>query len=145
MIHGLTVQPLRTIRDDRGSVLHMLRADSPLFSQFGEAYFSTVREGVVKAWKRHLRMTQHFAIPVGTIRFVFHDDRPHSPTVGKTEEWESGENRYELIRIPPMIWYGFQGIGSGVNLIANITDIPFEEGEVERRPIDHPEIPFQWT
>src|SRR5438128_1654836 len=66
--------PLRIIADDRGAVLHMLRADSPFFTGFGEVYFSETRSGTVKPWKRHRRMTQRLAVPVGRMLFAILDN-----------------------------------------------------------------------
>ena len=59
---GVEWRPLRVIADDRGAVLHMVRADAPGFAGFGEVYFSELRPGVTKGWKLHLRMTQRLAI-----------------------------------------------------------------------------------
>ena len=64
MIEGVFVEKLKKIEDPRGKVMHMLRCDSPLFTAFGEIYFSTINNATVKAWKKHLRMTQFFAIPI---------------------------------------------------------------------------------
>src|ERR1700744_3933814 len=60
-IAGLILTPLRQIADERGAVLHMLRADAAEFRGFGECYFSEIRPGVAKAWKRHQRQTQNLA------------------------------------------------------------------------------------
>ena len=35
-IEGVIVRPLRQIIDNRGAILHMMRSDSELFTQFGE-------------------------------------------------------------------------------------------------------------
>ena len=48
MIDGVFIYPLRQIPDERGKIMHMLRADDPYFEKFGEIYFSTVYPGVVK-------------------------------------------------------------------------------------------------
>lgn len=82
VIEGVEVQDLRIIPTEGGPVLHMLRADSPLFRSFGELYFSEVEPGHVKAWKRHSRQTQHFAVPVGMLKIVLYDDRADSPSRG---------------------------------------------------------------
>ena len=42
MIDGVRLTPLRIIGDERGSVMHMLRATDAHFAGFGEVYFSTV-------------------------------------------------------------------------------------------------------
>ncbi len=144
MIEGVIVEPLKQICDERGKVMHMLRADSPLFAVFGEIYFSVVNPGVVKAWKRHLEMTQNFAVPVGKIRLVIYDNREFSSTNKKIETLEIGENNYALVRIPPLLWYGFQGISRVPALIANCTDMPHNPDEVERLDVSDKQIPYNW-
>jgi dTDP-4-dehydrorhamnose 3,5-epimerase len=145
-ISGVVIQPLKQMVDERGAVLHMLRADSPLFMGFGEIYFSLVLPGVVKGWKRHRRLTQHFAVPVGQIRLVLFDDRPDSPSVGRLEELLLGRpDRYDLVRIPPGLWYGFQGLGAIPALVANCTDFPHDPQEAESLPLGSPRVPYRWN
>ncbi|MDH5542732.1 MAG: dTDP-4-dehydrorhamnose 3,5-epimerase family protein [Nitrospinota bacterium] len=144
-IEGLQITPLKQIDDERGSVLHMLRSDSEIYIGFGEIYFSFVKQGVVKAWKRHKVMTQHFAVPVGRIKLVLFDDRNASSTKGNIEIIEIGRpDKYELVKIPPLVWYGFKGIGEGESMIANCTDIPHDPEEVERCDIDTSDISYAW-
>jgi len=143
-IPGVAIESLRQIEDSRGAVLHMLRSDSPLFNGFGEIYFSITNPGVVKAWKRHFRQIQHFAVPVGRIRLALYDDRPgnNEPIL---ETWEFGRpDAYCLVRIPAMVWYGFQGISACPAMIANCADIPHEPAESERAVYPCEQIPFQW-
>src|SRR5262249_30512202 len=52
-IEGVRVVPLARIPDERGTVLHMLKASDPHFLRFGEIYFSMVYPGIVKGWHRH--------------------------------------------------------------------------------------------
>ncbi|OGS37162.1 MAG: dTDP-4-dehydrorhamnose 3,5-epimerase [Elusimicrobia bacterium RIFOXYB2_FULL_49_7] len=144
MIDGIIVSPLKQIIDERGKVMHMLRADSPLFSNFGEIYFSIVNAGAVKAWKRHLKMTQNFAVPVGKVKFVFFDQRPSSKTGGAIDIIEIGGDNYNLIQVPPMIWYGFSGMASMPSLVANCTDMTHDPAETERADINAPFIPYKW-
>ena len=143
-VHGVEIFPLAQIGDERGKVMHMLRADAPHFQEFGEVYFSQVRAGLVKAWKRHLRMTQNLAVPVGRIKLVIYDDRADSPTCGNVREITTGGDSYNLVRIPPLVWYGFKGLGAGDTLIANCASLPHDPDEVERVPPDHPSIPYRW-
>lgn len=145
MLAGMAIRPLVQIKDERGAIMHMLRADQAEFESFGEIYFSLVRPGVVKAWKRHRRMVQNFAVPVGEIRLVLYDDRPGSPTSGKTLEIITGADRYALIRIPPLLWYGFQGIAPGDSMIANCASIPHDPAESEGIPPDNSVVPYRWT
>jgi len=144
-IEGVVVLPLKQIEDERGAVLHMLRSDSPIFSKFGEIYFSIVNPGVVKAWKRHREMTQRFAVPVGRIRLVFFDDRADSPSRARIEEIVLGRSdHYFLICIPPMIWYGFKGISEIPALLANCSDIPHDPNESEQIPVSNNYISYNW-
>ena len=144
MIEGVIIEPLKQIVDDRGKVMHMLRADSPSFSKFGEIYFSQVNTGVVKAWKKHKIMTQHFAVPVGEIVLVIFDDRANSKTRGVVQKINTGEDNYCLVRIPPMVWYGFKGISKTPALIANCSDIPHDPSETIKADIADKKIPFSW-
>ncbi|MGA1870971.1 MAG: dTDP-4-dehydrorhamnose 3,5-epimerase family protein [bacterium] len=144
MIEGVVVQELTQIIDTRGRVMHMLRADNPLFDRFGEIYFSEVLAGVVKAWKKHRRMTQLFAVPVGMIRLVIYDDREGSKSNGKVAVFEVGREQYQLIRIPPMLWYGFKCISDQPALLANCADLLHDPGEGTHRELNDPLIPYQW-
>jgi dTDP-4-dehydrorhamnose 3,5-epimerase len=132
-IEGLALVPLRTIVDERGAVLHMLRTDAPDFRAFGECYFSEVNPGTVKGWKRHRRQTQNLAVPVGRVRFVLYDARVASVTRGVLNEVELGRpDAYARLHIPPMVFYGFICISDRPALVANCTDLPHDpdEGEV---------------
>ena len=57
-------------------VMHMLRKDSSVFSNFGEIYFSCTYPGAIKAWHLHKQMTLNYAAIYGEIKCVLFDDRP---------------------------------------------------------------------
>ena len=57
MIDGVVLTPLKQIFDERGKVMHMLSINTPIFTGFGEIYFSCTYPGVVKAWHLHQEMT----------------------------------------------------------------------------------------
>jgi dTDP-4-dehydrorhamnose 3,5-epimerase len=143
-IEGVRVTPLRRIPDERGAVLHMLRADSPHFEAFGEIYFSTVYPGVVKGWHLHREMTLNYAVPAGMVKLVCYDDREGSPTRGAVQELHVGELQYVLVSIPPLVWNGFKGEGTAPALVANCATIPHRPDEIERLdPFDN-DIPYDW-
>lgn len=144
-IDGLIFTPLKQIIDERGDILHMLRSDSPLYSIFGEVYFSNVNHGAIKAWKRHKKMTQLFAVPSGRINLVVFDDRTNSPSKGGIEEIVLGRpDQYYLVRIPPMLWYGFQGISETPALLVNCADITHDPNESEQLPALNDHILYDW-
>ncbi len=145
LIEGVEILVLRQMVDDRGAVLHMLSINSTMFSKFGEIYFSEINGGLIKAWKRHKRMTQHIAVPKGRVRLVIHDDRRESPTIGKHQEMVLGRpDHYWLVRIPPGLWYGFQGLDESPSLIANCADMPHDPEQSENRPITDPPFNYCW-
>ncbi len=129
-ITGLVVTPLREIRDARGAVLHMLRADAPDFQRFGECYFSEIAPGAVKGWKRHRRQTQNLAVPIGRVRFVIYDTRASSSTHGCLDVIELGRpDAYARLRIPPMLFYGFTCTSELAALVVNCADLPHDPVE----------------
>ncbi len=144
MIDGVLIEPLKTFSDERGKVMRMLRADDPYFKRFGEVYFSKVIPGVIKGWKRHSKMTQHFAVPVGSIKVVLFDDRIVSASKGEVQEVIIGEGNYCLLRIPPEVWYSFKAIGISPAMIANCTDLAHDPKEVMIAEISDKKIPYKW-
>ncbi len=145
-IKGVRILKLNQISDERGAVLHMMHSDSPHFQEIGEIYFSEINSGVVKAWKKHKLVTQNLAVPVGRIRLVIFDDRDDSPSKGTVEELIVGRpDQYFLVRIPPLLWYGFHGISNMPSLIANCPDLSHDPEEVIRLDQSDNRIPYEWS
>ena len=135
-IEGVQVIPLRRIPDERGTIFHMLRADDPHFIEFGEIYFASVYEGVVKAWHLHHLMTLNYACIHGRVKLACYDDRPDSPTRGNLMEVFLGPDNYSLVVIPPGIWNGHKGMGPGPSIIANCATHPHDPSAVRAtRPV----------
>lgn len=144
MIEGVVIEPRKVFRDDRGAVMHMLRCDDKLFSKFGEIYFSVTNPGIIKGWKKHLKMTQHFTVPRGTMKIVLFDDRLNSPTKGQIQEIIMGENNYQLLRIPAGLWYSFRAENNKAAMITNCSDIPHDPAESVSKPLGDTSIPYHW-
>lgn len=121
--------PLKQVIVEGGNVLHALKNTDNGYNGFGEAYFSWIEHGSIKAWKRHMRMTMNLIVPVGNVQFVF-----------ITEEGNLlvreiiGENNYVRITIPPGIWFGFKGEYAPKSLVLNLASITHDPDEVERLP-----------
>lgn len=144
MIDGVVVTPLRQIFDERGKVMHMLREDSPVFTRFGEVYFSCVYPGAVKAWHLHKRMVLNYAVIYGEVKFVLYDDRPGSSTCGQVHEFFLSPENYCLITVPPLLWNGFKGVRDKLAILANCATLPHDPSEIERRPPFDKSIPYDW-
>ena len=91
MIEGVKIVPLRQIVDERGKIMHMMKATDPHFTTFGEIYFSCAWPGTVKAWHIHQSMTVNNAVISGRAKLVMYDAREGSPTKGVLQEVEGEE------------------------------------------------------
>ncbi|MEM7815225.1 MAG: dTDP-4-dehydrorhamnose 3,5-epimerase family protein [Candidatus Aenigmatarchaeota archaeon] len=145
MIEGVQIIPLKQIPDERGKVMHMLRCDDPHFEKFGEIYFSVVYPGVVKGWHLHRKMTLNYAVVSGNIKLVLYDNRENSKTKGEIMELFIGEDNYCLVRIPPLVWNGFKGIGIKPAIVANCATIPHDPNEIVRMDPFKNDIPYDWS
>ena len=132
-IEGVILTPLKQIFHPKGDVFHGMKASDPGYEGFGEVYFSTIHCGDIKPWKKHIRMTLNFVIPVGKIRFVIYDDRTDSPTKGSFFDITLGESNYRRITIPAGVWVAFSGVGTGMNLLLNIANLEHDPTEIERK------------
>lgn len=145
MIEGVVITPLRQIPDERGKVMHMLRCDDPEFERFGEIYFSMVYPQAIKAWNLHTAMTLNFAVVVGMIKLVLYDPRSSSSTRGQVQVIFAGEQNYVRVKIPPGIYTGFKGIGTGQAIVANCATLPHDPQESRRLDPFSEEIPYDWN
>jgi dTDP-4-dehydrorhamnose 3,5-epimerase len=144
MISGVIITPLRQIKDERGKVMHMLKATDPHFIQFGEIYFSCINPGAVKAWNCHQELTANLAVIQGEARLVLFDDREESETRGQLQTIELGDSNYCLVTIPPKIWLGFTATSQEAAIIANCATLPHRREESLQRPSNDPRIPYSW-
>lgn len=134
----ILLTPLARIETAGGDVLHAMKQGDTGYAGFGEAYFSWVSAGAVKAWKRHTRMVMNVVVPVGQVRFVFRLDG-----VDEFRVEEIGVDRYARITVPPGIWFGFQGLAEPQSLVLNIASISHDPNEVERLAL--PDIKYGWN
>jgi len=144
MIEGVIITPLKQILDERGKIMHMMRADAAGFQGFGEIYFSCVHPGAIKGWHIHKEMVLNYAVPHGNIKFVLYDDRAGSATRGELQEIFMGPDNYCLVTVPPMVWNGFKGVGQEMAIVANCTSIAHRADEIDRLDPFDPSIPYNW-
>lgn len=140
-LNDILITPLRQIETAGGNVLHVMKQGDTGHIGFGEAYFSWVAAGAIKAWKRHTRMTMNVAVPVGQVRFVFRSVDGDGADEFRVEN--IGVNRYARITVPPGIWFGFQGLHTPQSLVLNIANIPHDPNEVERLALA--DVNFDWN
>ena len=137
----ILVTSLRRIENAGGEVLHGMKQSDVGYTGFGEAYFSWVSAGAIKAWKRHTQMTMNVVVPVGQVRFVFRCVNADGIEEFRIEE--IGVDRYARLTVPPGIWFGFQGLHTPQSLLLNIANIPHDPNEVERLALT--DINYDWN
>ena len=144
MIDGVKIIPLRQIVDERGKVMHMLKATDPHFQQFGEIYFSCAWPGTVKAWHLHKSMTLNNAVISGRAKLVLYDGRDGSPTKGQVQEIYFGEDHYCLVQVPPGITNGYKAYGNKLVILANCATEPYDLSEIAHIDPHTSELPYNW-
>ena len=139
MIKDILLTPLKKVESDNGSVLHAMKNTDQGFSGFGEGYFSEIYFGKIKAWKRHKEMTLNLIVPVGKVKFVFLDNRDYK---NNFQEVILSKDNYFRLTVPPMIWFGFQGLSEQSSIILNLANLSYHDDEIDRKEFD--QINYNW-
>ena len=126
----IKIKKLKKFKLEDGDVYHALKASESEYYGFKEAYFSTIKNNKIKAWKRHYKMTMNLIVPIGKVQFVFYDENKNL-----LKNLMIGEENYSRITVPPMIWFGFKGVSLDTSYILNISNEIHDPLEVERKPL----------
>ncbi|PLX67338.1 MAG: dTDP-4-dehydrorhamnose 3,5-epimerase [Denitrovibrio sp.] len=133
---GVILTPLKQIHNPKGDIFHAMKKSDSGYDGFGEAYFSTVKQGDIKGWKKHTVMTLNLVVPAGEIEFVAYND--------KTEEFFSvklSHDNYQRLTVKPGLWMAFRGLGE-YNMLLNLASI--EHDPDEALSTDLGMIKYEW-
>ena len=136
-LNAIKVTSLKIIKLPAGDIMRGLKKNELKNWTFGEAYFSKIKFGKIKAWKRHLKMKLNLIVPYGRVKFVFYSEKNNF-----FRTIEIGEKKYSRLTVPPNIWFGFKGIGKPVSIILSITNIQHDPKEILRCKKN--KIKFNW-
>ena len=132
------------VKGSETSIIKFMQNSDEGYKGFGEAYFSLVPCGVERYWKIHKKATCNFLVPCGRVVFVVADHGFSS--------WsfvELGGEPQKRLTIPPMNWYGFQGVGVSGSIIANIIDITHQDEQVDSEQkelmLNVPKVEVLWV
>jgi dTDP-4-dehydrorhamnose 3,5-epimerase len=145
-IDGVRVKQLRTIPDERGRLMEILRSDDELYRAFGQVYMTTAYPGVVKGWHYHKVQTDNMAVVHGTMKIVLFDSREDSPTRGQVNEFFVGIHNPLLIQIPPFVFHGFKCVSQHEAIVINVPTATYnyeDPDEYRVHPHDN-DIPYSW-
>lgn len=146
MIEGVETKKLKSIKDDRGFLMEILRSDEPFFDRFGQCYVTVVKPGIVKGWHYHKKQVDHFVCLGGTAKVVLYDGRESSKTFGEVNEFILSLESPLLVKIPPYVFHGFTAAGEGEAMILNVPTEPYQYSnpdEFRESPFS-PNIPYDW-
>lgn len=135
MIDGVLLTPLKRVYHPSGDILHAMKASSPGFHGFGEAYFSLIKKDFIKGWKRHNRLTLNLIVPVGSIQFVICDDRHKENDTPEFFDVIIDKDNYARLTIPPGVWVCFKGLEEA-NLLMNIIAEEHDMAESDNIPLE---------
>lgn len=146
LIEGVKIKKLKTISDERGFLMEILRSDEEIFIKFGQIYITAAYPGVVKAWHYHKKQTDNFTVIKGTSKVALFDNRENSPTKGLINEFLTGLDNPLLIQIPRMVYHGFKCISKEETIVINIPTETYNYKEPDEFRIDpfHNDIPYDW-
>ena len=126
---GVILTPKQIINSDKGKIFHILKNNEDEYNNFGEAYFSTIKPGFIKGWKKHTLMTLNIVVCIGKIKFVIYDDRENSDTFMQFSQFILSEDNYCRLTIEPNLWFAFQSIGAQEAKLLNISNILHDPDE----------------
>ena len=135
-IDGIIINKNKILSSESGNVLHALKKTDLGYASFGEAYFSEIKVGKIKGWKRHKKMIMNIIVPNGEIKFLFFDDREGSSTFGFYQEIILSRNNYCRVTIPEMIWVLFKNVGNDDAILLNIANITHNPNEVDTKELN---------
>ena len=144
MIEGVELHPMKHIAVPKGDIFHAIHSTDEGYVGFGEAYFSEIKHGMVKGWKRHNRMVLNIVVPVGAVKLVVYDDREGSKTKGQFEEIIlSPKDNYQRLTVQPGLWMAFAGAGEGTSMLMDIIPEVHDDSEASR--VNLSEIPYNFN
>lgn len=146
MIDGVEINPLVKHCDDRGFLMEILRADDPIFEQFGQVYVSLNYPGVIRAWHWHEHQDDYFCCIAGMIQVPLYDLREDGPTYGELNEFFLGEHHPVLLKIPRGVAHGYKTLGVTPSLLVNLPTRPYDRDhpDEQRLPWNTARIPYSW-
>lgn len=134
---GVRLTPLKKISNSKGDIFHAMKKSDTGFNGFGEAYFSFVNKGIIKGWKKHLKMTLNLVTIVGEVEFVICCKESNRFKVVKLSKFN-----YQRLTIKPGLWFAFRGFDES-NILLNIASIEHDPNEAE--VLDLYEIEYEWV
>ena len=125
---GITLTPLKKILHPKGDIFHAMKVSDKGFSEFGEAYFSTVNKSDIKGWKKHTEMILNLVVVTGEVEFVIHNGDDFFNV-------KLSKKNYQRLTVKPNLWLAFRGLDNE-NMLLNLASIEHDPNESENVDLD---------
>lgn len=145
MIKDVMLRELKVLRDERGFLFEILRADWENFKKFGQVYITCCFRGWVKGWHYHKIQWDNFCCVKGETKVVLVDMRENSETHMEVNEFVLSSDTPSLLTIPPLVLHGFECLSEDECWILNIPSEVYNylTPDEFRIPLDDPKIPYE--
>ena len=134
---GIILTPLKYIHNPKGDIFHALKKSDDGFQGFGEAYFSIIKKGIKKGWKKHTKMTLNLVVAIGKIEFVVYNEN-----INEFFSVQLSHDNHQRLTVKYGLWLAFKGIGE-YNMLLNLANIEHDPSETENLDLDT--IKYNWN
>ena len=148
-IDGVIFKELTLFSDKRGWLMEIFRQDEiPAEYHPAMAYVSMTNPGQVRGPHAHETQSDCFAfVGPSTFQLYLWDNRPDSPSFGRTFRVELGEMYPAMVIVPAGVVHAYKNIGSVEGIVYNAANRLYR-GEGRTEPVDEiryeddPDSPF---
>ena len=136
-IHDVAWIPLKFFHDSRGWLVELFRNDliDPRFQPV-MAYVSQTKPGVARGPHEHVDQADYFCFTgPSTFRVYLWDARKHSPTFGKKEVRDVGEDSPYALLVPAGIVHAYKNVGDKEGWVFNAANRLYG-GWLKQEPVD---------
>tara|TARA_Y100000389_G_C17470774_1_gene530494 strand:- start:1490 stop:1900 length:411 start_codon:yes stop_codon:yes gene_type:complete len=113
----------KVFKSKKGNLVKYVSSKDKFFRKFGEIYFNEIKLKKKKGWILHKKNHCLIVCVTGKVKFFFIDRLKKEKYITLTS------NSGNILKIPPRIWFAFQGLSKN-SIIANLIETPHQDNEV---------------
>lgn len=120
---------LQSFQDERGFVKHGMKYDDENAFGIKEVYFSNVKNGYYKGWKKHQKMILNLIVISGEITFYLANN-----DFSEVVDFKISYKDSKRLTIMPNQWVAFTSAIKSSSTLINISNLINKEDIVENKP-----------
>lgn len=121
----------KIIKNKNGDIKKFITKKSSDYNGFGECYFSEIKNGKFKGWKKNKTTNQLISVIKGKVKFYLIDDRKKKI---KRSHFILDENKnYKKIIIPKNVWYAFKGLDNEKSILFNFLSVEHKNTKIIKK------------